>query len=354
MATGYSLNGYVRHAWYMAGWDRDFTQAPQARVMLGEPLVVYRTEEGRIVVLADRCAHRLAPLSHGRCEGQKLRCLYHGVLFNPDGSCAEVPGQEIVPPSVRVRAYPAVEKDNAVWVWMGPADKADEALIPDFKGYAHPDWALEPGHMEMDAPAKLIHDNLLDLSHVGWVHKNSFAGGSDRATRGWIYGKTEVDKLPRGVRVTRRMENVPPVPAGGLRVLKDKGPGDFYSWYEFLSPGIFIQFAARYPQGTLARCGENPPDVEPLFSSYTCQAVTPVTEGKARYYFAFGPDSRFPGEKQFFFELSEQAFGEDKTMIEAQYKIMKMSPEVRTMRLAMDKVLSTYEGIEKDLLAAEA
>lgn len=120
-----------------------------------------------------------------------------------------MPGQEVVPPSVRVRAYPAVERHNAVWVWMGPAEKADEALIPDFKGYAHADWALEPGHMDMDVPARLLHDNLLDLSHVGWVHKDSFGGGSDRVAKAWVYGETKIDKLARGVRVTRKMEKFP-------------------------------------------------------------------------------------------------------------------------------------------------
>lgn len=153
MNASSTLEHYVRHARYTAGWDREFTQASEARTMLGEPLVIYRGGDGKVAVLADRCADRLAPLSLCRCEGRQPRCLYHGVLFNPDGSSGEVPGHEGVPLSVRVRAHPAVEHHNAVWVWMGPAEKADEALIPDFKGYAHTDWVLEPGHMNMSVPA---------------------------------------------------------------------------------------------------------------------------------------------------------------------------------------------------------
>ena len=100
---------YVRNAWYVAAWSRDIeTAKPFAVSILGEPLAIWRNSEGVPSALEDRCVHRLAPLSLGRCEGANLRCMYHGILFAPDGRALEIPGQDLVPPRARVRSYPVV------------------------------------------------------------------------------------------------------------------------------------------------------------------------------------------------------------------------------------------------------
>ena len=89
---------YVRNAWYVAGFEMDLDAGkPLAAMILGEPLVFFRTAAGRVVALEDRCVHRLAPLSLGRCEGDHIRCMYHGLKFDADGKCVEIPGQELIP-----------------------------------------------------------------------------------------------------------------------------------------------------------------------------------------------------------------------------------------------------------------
>ena len=111
---------YVRDAWYVAGWSHDLATAmPDAVTILGQPIVIYRSASGRVTALEDRCVHRLAPLSLGRCEGERLRCMYHGLLFDPDGSVVEIPGQDKIPPQARVRSYPIVERHSWIWIWMG-------------------------------------------------------------------------------------------------------------------------------------------------------------------------------------------------------------------------------------------
>jgi len=86
------MSNLVRNCWYVAGWSHDITREPQQRMLLGEPVVLYRKQDGNVVALEDRCVHRLAPLSKGRVEGNGLRCLYHGFLFNDDGRCTQIPG----------------------------------------------------------------------------------------------------------------------------------------------------------------------------------------------------------------------------------------------------------------------
>src|SRR5947207_4222249 len=101
---------FLRNSWYVAAWDRELTRALLSRTLLNEPVVLYRKEDGTPVALEDRCCHRHLPLSKGRLESDKLRCGYHGLLFDSSGTCVEIPGQERIPPQARVRAYPLEEK----------------------------------------------------------------------------------------------------------------------------------------------------------------------------------------------------------------------------------------------------
>ena len=112
-----TMSKYLRDAWYLAGWSGDFDDVGLNPVMLlGEPIVLYRREDGGWVGLADVCCHRLVPLSLGRREGDALRCMYHGLKFDASGKCIEIPGQEMIPPKLGVRSYPIVERDHLVWI----------------------------------------------------------------------------------------------------------------------------------------------------------------------------------------------------------------------------------------------
>ena len=143
---------FLRNCWYVAGWSHDIAaDSLVSRTMLGEPIVLYRKGDGGVVALEDRCCHRLAPLSRGRIEGDDLRCMYHGLKFAPSGRCVEIPGQTMVPPRARVRAYPAVEQDCWVWLWMGDPALADPALIPAALGHDDPDWFMQTGQLAYEA-----------------------------------------------------------------------------------------------------------------------------------------------------------------------------------------------------------
>jgi len=344
---------YLRDAWYMAGWNRDFPAGePKAATILGEPIVLFRSESGQVIALEDRCVHRLSPLSLGRCERDKLRCQYHGLLFAADGAVVEIPGQAMIAPTARVRSYPIMERHSAIWIWMGTPESADPALLPDFVGYEHPDWALVPGRLDYAAPAKLIHDNLLDLSHIAYVHANSFAGGNMAIGMSWVNADMRVNSLPRGVRVQRWMQDVPCGPAGpsGMAGVRQ----DVFTSYDFLVPGIFLQRTQRHPAGTCERLNGGEPDAAgSLFSTFTCQAVTPMTTDTACYFFAYGPWAADAERKQFFAELGLRAFNEDKTMIEAQYRVIRQTEKPRMMPMVMDKAVLTYEGVLKRLLRAQ-
>jgi len=119
------------NAWYAAAWDVDIKHALFPRTICGKHVVIYRQANGQVTALEDACWHRLVPLSKGRLEGDSVVCGYHGLKYNSSGRCTFMPSQETINPSACVRAYPVVERDRFVWLWMGDPALADPALVPD-------------------------------------------------------------------------------------------------------------------------------------------------------------------------------------------------------------------------------
>ena len=344
---------YIRNAWYMAAWSKDLAAAPHALTMLGEPLVLYRDDAGRPVALEDRCCHRLAPLSHGRVEGADIRCLYHGLKFAPDGACNEMPGHSAIPKAMRVRAYPVAERHSAIWVWMGDPAGADAALIADFRGPDHPDWAMLPGRMDYDADYRLIQDNLLDLSHVPYVHRASFGRSDPHINDAWARAAVHVTPLPNGVHVTRWMTGVPAQP---FLSLPEGSRADVLNAYDYLVPGVFLLTTRHYPAGTAQRSPLDAPDDVPLFTTFSCQAVTPLTARSACYFFAYGPWTRHPDAaamKDGYAKLALQAFNEDKTLIEAQQRIIDADPSRRMTLFDVDRAPVQYNRLAASLMEQE-
>lgn len=344
---------FLRNCWYVAGWSHQFAEGrPVERMILGEPIVLYRTAEGAVAALEDRCCHRLAPLSKGRVEGDDLRCMYHGLKFAPSGACVEIPGQAIVPPQAKVRAYPAVERDCWVWLWMGDADRADPALIPRALNHGDPEWRMQTGELAYEANYRLINDNLLDLAHLSYVHENTLG----RNSMSWAESRPSVTPLPRGLRIARWVVNNPAPAYVGM-------PGgithtDMWASYDYMAPGVFLLETKTYPTGTAAACNmQGPgPDRTPLTTTTTSQAVTAIDERRTVYYYSgclpkwLATEAESQRQLAFF----ERAFAEDNAMIEAQARILERTPEPRMLGIRADHALNQFRRLMDELIAAEA
>jgi vanillate O-demethylase monooxygenase subunit len=168
------VNTYLRNVWYVAAWAAELPAGQLlARTLLDEPVVFYRQSDGAVAALADRCPHRFAPLSMGRLSacGTSLECAYHGLRFDGRGACVHNPhGDGAIPKAATVRAYPVVERYSALWIWMGDPDRADASRIPDFPFNDPVRWAVGTGHMVVDGGYELEIDNILDLSHIEFMH----------------------------------------------------------------------------------------------------------------------------------------------------------------------------------------
>ena len=165
---------YLRNGWYCAGWGSELGGAPIGRRMLGEPVMVYRSQSGEPVALEGRCPHRFAPLHLGVLEHDRIACPYHGLVFDRTGACVHNPHGDI-PKEARLKIYPVVERDGVVWVWMGDPARADPALIIDSSFVVDPGYATVLGYLNVAAHYQMVIDNLLDLTHPAIVHKGGLS-----------------------------------------------------------------------------------------------------------------------------------------------------------------------------------
>ena len=205
---------FPRNYWYVGAYSDEVTTRPLGRVLLGEPVVLFRTESGEAAALADRCAHRLLPLSMGKVTGDVIQCHYHALEFDRAGACVRIPGQERIPPKMKVRSYPVVERDGHVFVWMGEAEDADPSRVPEFFGMLFRDgWSAAKVHRHVRGHYQLVIDNLLDLSHLATVHAST-VGSMHVADLADVETERDGDR----VKVSRWTMDVPAAePAEGRR-----------------------------------------------------------------------------------------------------------------------------------------
>lgn len=342
---------YVRNCWYVAAWSRDLVGAEMlARAVVDRPILLYRASDGTVVAIEDRCVHRLVPLSHGRREGDTVRCMYHGMVFDRTGTCIEVPGQAHIPARVRVASYPVVERNGWVWIWPGDPALADPALVPVEYGFGDAEWEMAGDSLDYACDYQLINDNLTDFSHLAYVHEKTF-----QLSKEWGEKHPDVTRLERGIQIHRWM------PAGGatLRQLGITDPTDQLSSYRYLVPGVLLLSNRFYPAGTAERSGAGPPpdDIAPLADMFSAQAITPLSARTCRYHFVSGIRAG-PGAAAFVeahFRVLRSVFAEDQAMIEAQQRMMDAHPEARMMPFTRhDRAPVMMRSVISDMAAREA
>lgn len=339
-------NTFVRNCWYVAAWSHEITDGILSRTILGEPLCFFRGTGSEVVALEDRCAHRSAPLSMGRLEGGSIRCMYHGVRFAANGQCDDIPGQDRIPPSMCVRTYPVVERNQWVWIWMGEADKARPEQIPDTWSLNSAQWPYKPGYYHYDAPHVLICDNLLDFSHIAYVHPTTLGG-----TENIALSKPVVKPSENGVRVERWLLNEVPAPFHS-NVANFAGRVDRWHFYDFVVPGILIMHSGVQATGTGAPEGRYRDALE--FRS--CQAVTPETAETTHYFFAVPRNFAIDDDRitETIFTDVVAAFAEDRVIIEAQARRLTDFPSAPMTAIVADAGLIQFRRLLSARLQEES
>jgi len=167
--------------WYVAGLTAEFQHELMDKTLLERSIVFYRKADGELVALQNRCAHRSYPLSKSKLVGDNIQCGYHGILYNPEGQIIDVPCQTNCPKNTGVRKYPVAERGPLVWIWMGEPEDADEANIPQTDCLVDPQWTAIWGRKALEGNYLLMHENLADLSHLPFLHEDTFGASDDWA-----------------------------------------------------------------------------------------------------------------------------------------------------------------------------
>lgn len=339
----------IRNEWYVAAFAGEIGHRLTKRRLLGRNVVLFRTAGGTPVALHDRCAHRSYPLSSGTLDGDTLVCGYHGFRYDAAGDCIEIPSQPKCPKGIGVQSFPVVERGPLLWIWMGELALAQEAKIPDLPWLASPLWALSRGYFSLPASYVSLHENLMDLTHLSFLHGKSF-GTPDYALAPY---ETQLEDghytLLRRVIPTR----LPPVWAQPTGIMGDTAARITRS--EFVSPGLHVVTADFYDAALPAQaCVE--------FQIRTAHIPTPESQTATHYFIVHGRNFALhaPEVTRFMHEQLFTAFQEDvdgltaveRTIAEMGGDLFEISVASDAAAVAMRKYLKRRSDDERKLPAS--
>ena len=336
---------FLRNTWYVAALQHEIDRNLKSVRILDENIVLYRREDGLPVALEDACPHRKLPLSKGLLKGDVLECGYHGLTFDCTGTCVKSPTQDRIPPAARVHSYPVVDRWGFVWIWMGNPDNADEEKILHIDNYDDTMW----GKTNADALScacnyLYLTDNLLDPSHVAWVHQTSLAADGAKD----VPLKTET--FENGLIVSRWVYDRDP-PSFYAPLLKFEGRCDRLQHYEARYPSIAINKSVFSPAGT---GGPDKPYQENTFISISYNFLTPIDENTTRYHWFqqrnSDPDNQHTSQR--IADGLREVFLEDRNILEA-VNIGMANKTTRNIDLGLDAGALHFRRKLEKMIAAE-
>lgn len=292
---------FIFDEWYVAALADEVGRSLLARTLLGKKVLLYRTEAGEAVALDDRCAHRSYPLSEGQLEGDTVVCGYHGFRYDQQGNCIEVPAMASCPRTIGVKRYALVERGPLLWIWMGDIAQADPARIPDTSYQWSPDWVCSKGYLHLSGNYVSLHENLLDLTHLSYIHAKSF--GTPEYARAPY--KTELKEGHYLVRREVIPTLLPPVwadPSG----LTGVATAARIATSEFVSPAFHRVTTSFYDSAL-------PESERKVCTIRTSHLPTPETRSSTHYFIVHGRDFALedPQVTQLMHDRLFVAFAED-------------------------------------------
>jgi phenylpropionate dioxygenase-like ring-hydroxylating dioxygenase large terminal subunit len=211
---------------------------------------------------------------------------------------------------------------------MGDAARADPNLIPDFHWLDDPQWGAKSAYLHVKANWQLIVDNLLDLTHLAFVHESTIGNAAlvENAA-------VKVERAPNRVVVTRWTINAPAPPtfvkAGGFTT-----PVDRWQVIDFAPPACLRLDVGATPTGTGAPHGRRVGGI----TMRNLNAITPETETTSHYFWGQAHDWDV-GNRALTAMLLDQittAFLEDVAVFEAQQRNMTLMPNAPQVDINSD------------------
>jgi vanillate O-demethylase monooxygenase subunit len=172
-----------------------------------------------------------------------------------------------------VRHFPLIESGRLLWIWLGDPERADAALLPQPPWMTDAGWVSSTERLHLKASYVRLHENLLDLTHLSFLHANTF-GTPDYATAPF---ETELDEAAGRFRLLRRVVPTRLPPLWALPTGLDGVDAARIAESTFHSPALH-EVAVRF------HACDRPEAEQPLMAIRTAHLVTPETATRTHYF----------------------------------------------------------------------
>ncbi|MBD2844346.1 Rieske 2Fe-2S domain-containing protein [Paenibacillus sp. IB182496] len=145
--------------------------APLPVKLLGERLVAYRNQEGKVGLLGEFCPHRGTSLTLGRNDECGLACIYHGWAFDTDGACTSMPSEpdhSRFRDKIKQKSYPVHEAGGLVWTYMGEPERMPAP--PNLIWTSLPETHRMVAKVYQECNYLQIWENEIDYMHAAFAH----------------------------------------------------------------------------------------------------------------------------------------------------------------------------------------
>ena len=171
---GTPMGELMRRYWQPVAASAELARRPTKMVkILGEELVLFKDQQGRLGLIGGYCAHRRVNLVYGMVDEDGLRCPYHGWKYDATGRCVEQPfedtvrGENTLRDRIKLPGYPVRELGGLVFAYLGPGP---EPLVPRWDLLVEEGVFREVGHTVTNCNWLQSVENIMDPVHVEWLH----------------------------------------------------------------------------------------------------------------------------------------------------------------------------------------
>ncbi len=170
----------IRNQWYVVLESREVKAHPTGVTRLGEKMVFWRDQAGKVCAAVDRCPHRGVALSAGMIENKHLQCPFHGFEYDSSGNCVLIPANGrngVIPNAMHLTTFPTYEAHGFIWIWWGnpiPVDLPAPEFFDDLDGTFVYGSARDPWNAHYTRAI----ENQLDVVHLPFIHRNTIGRGN--------------------------------------------------------------------------------------------------------------------------------------------------------------------------------
>lgn len=293
---------YPLNCWWIAAFSKDVEEKLFSTMLLNMPVLLYRRKDGQVVAMEDRCPHRSLPLSLGELKDDRITCGYHGFVFGPEGNCEFVPSTGKPVPAC-VKTFPVVESAPFIWIYAGDVNELNNVPPPPkIDWLSDGSFASLGGTTVVDSNYLLLKENVLDLTHVAYIHAKSFQ------VKDIINAPSfEITDETVGFRQEYTASPLAALYANPLGI-EPGTPYDRKNWGDFVSPSLQTGGVDIIPSG----------EKEPVGRLRIIHGTTPINTKKTMYFWMHSRDhGTSDAELDAYREIVISGYEEDKSALAA-------------------------------------